>query len=1207
LRDLFRVSFRAILRRTQFDAAITEEKTMQNFLRSGRSVVWGCVALVAVVLTLGATTGWAQSFRGTILGTVTDSSGAAVVGAKVTARNVDTGIERTTTTNESGEFNIPELQIGAYKVTVEKDGFQAAVTSGVSVSVAESKRVDTTLKPGSVQQQVVVSGEDLAQVETTNDTLGTTLTATEVKDLPVNGRDYTKLIYLTPGVSGSPDQITDSPGSFGEFSMNGARGRSNNYLLDGTDMNDGFRNDPAINEAGVFGTPATILPIDAVQELRVESNFQPEFGRNAGAVVNIVTKSGTNQLHGTAIEYFRNNVLDARNFFNDVGTPQAPFRNNQFGGSLGGPIVKDKTFFFADYEGQREGVGVVSLACVPEGSGPNGALSPSDASNTVIAALLARNPWPAPNIPGVVSTSSGCPNGPNASVTAPSFNNIDSVIAKVDHNFNQSNFVSGRYYYGNSVQSFPLALTGGGILPGFDTNTPTRVQLVSLSYVRILSPTMENEARLGWNRFAEGFFPQDQAFHPSSIGLCAATSTADCAGSGSADSGLPVIDVSGFAQIGASHSDPRHRVDSNWQAFDNVSWKIGKHDIKMGYEYRRTSIQQNLETNFRGELEFDGSSSATGTPLGDFLSGFVDGTEGGESLGQSIRHTFENSHGLYIQDTYHLFPRLTLNAGLRWDYYGVISEKNDLFTNATSFDLADGTFNLTQVGQPGLGQLYKPDYGNFAPRLSLAWDPFGKGKTVIRSGFGIFYDAYSQDFFQGHLPFNCTFCPGPAYNPAGPAPIFSVSANGGTIVQGEPVFAAVASGAPASGDVFVVDRNLKTPYMENYNINIQEQLASKVVLQVGYVGSEGHRLFRFVDLNQPGNAAITASDIAFAATNDFSFPNPANPNGPPITGPCLTAGVPTGGPGCIMSAPRPFGNNAFGATFVNQEQTSAKSNYNSLQASLRVNGWHGITSIMNYVWSHSLDNASDGEDFVPNAAQPNDSTNPQGNYGNSNFDIRNRFTWIFAYNLPHMGGDWQRLKNGWGFDSTVTLQDGQPFQLNYNFEGDFDGSGENFGRPDVVGPIQYNSSNPFDFLNLNSFAIPCTPTAIALSGQDVTGTEQDCVPGTRHFGNEGRDSLRGPSFKQWDMAIYKNTAITERVTMQLRAEFFNLINHPNFSNPFLPAFIADAAQNGFTTANGREVGAGSYAIGATGDVGIGNPFLGGGGPRGIQLAAKFSF
>jgi hypothetical protein len=407
--------------------------------------------------------------------------------------------------------------------------------------------------------------------------------------------------------------------------------------------------------------------------------------------------------------------------------------------------------------------------------------------------------------------------------------------------------------------------------------------------------------------------------------------------------------------------------------------------------------------------------------------------------------------------------------------------------------------------------------------------------------------------------------------------------------------------------------------MENYNLNVQQQISSKVVLQVGYVGSQGHRLFRYVDLNQPNQAAIDAFDTSFAAANSYSVPNPNFPPTPPptLSGPCTA-----GGPGCINSGlnnsgvPRVYANNPYGAFFINQLQSNAHSNYNSLQTSLRVNGWHGITSVVNYVWSHSLDNASDSFDFEPNAAQPNDSTRPNLEYGNSNFDIRNRFTWIFAYDLPHRGGDWQKLKNGWGLNSTVSLQSGQPFQLNYNFEGDFSGSGEAFDRPDVVGPLQYNFSNPNEFLNLNAFATPCTPlsgaplvaweAAAANSSllASVNGPDQNCVPGTRHFGNEGRDSLRGPTFKQWDFAIYKNTQITEWLGMQLRAEFFNILNHPNFSNPFLPAFIADAAQQGIGT-NG--VSQGFYHLSATGDVGIGNPFLGGGGPRGIQLAAKFSF
>jgi hypothetical protein len=300
-------------------------------------VTRGFLALSLVFL--AATLAAGQTFRGTILGTVMDASGASVPGASVTVRNADTGLVRTSETQTDGSYRVPELPIGTYDVTIEKIGFRTSVTKAVQVSVAAERRVDAALELGEVRETVLVSGEALPQIETTSDTLGGTLTQETVKDLPLNGRDYTKVIYLNPGVAGSPDQITDSPGSFGEFSMNGARGRSNNYLLDGTDMNDGYRNDPAINQGGVFATPSAILPIDAVSDLRVLSNFEPEYGRNGGAVVNIVTKSGTNQFHGSAFEYFRNDALDARNYFDVTPAPKAPFHNNQFGGSLGGPII----------------------------------------------------------------------------------------------------------------------------------------------------------------------------------------------------------------------------------------------------------------------------------------------------------------------------------------------------------------------------------------------------------------------------------------------------------------------------------------------------------------------------------------------------------------------------------------------------------------------------------------------------------------------------------------------------------------------------------------------------------------------------------------------------------------------------------------------------------------------------------------------------
>src|SRR6202140_2839269 len=500
--------------------------------------------LLVVFVLLSAAMLMGQTFRGTILGTVTDPSGAVVAGATVKVRNVATGRERTTATSADGSYAVPEVPIGSYSVTVSLAGFQTAITSDVDVNVATERRVDVAFKTGQVTQVVEVSGGDLSQIETQSNELGGVLTQDTVKDLPINGRDYTKLIFLNPGVAGSPDQITDSPGSFGEFSMNGARGRSNNYLLDGTDMNDGYRNDPAINEGGVFAVPSAILPIGAIAEMSVISNFKPEYGRNAGAVVNIVTKSGSNDLHGELFEYFRNDALDARNFFNTTDQRRSPFHNNQFGGSLGGPIVKDKTFFYMNYAGQRETVGPLALACAPDPAQIAADILANGAPNPVTAAMLKF--WPAPNIPGTFGNPGppgtgedlGCPAGPNASLVTPSYNNLSSVIGKIDHYFNQNNILTGRYFFGDSTQSFPLALTAsGGQLPGFNTITPTRVQLVSLSYVHVFSPWLQNEARLGWNRFAEGFFPQDQSFHPSSIGLCAANSAVGGSNPGATRSG----------------------------------------------------------------------------------------------------------------------------------------------------------------------------------------------------------------------------------------------------------------------------------------------------------------------------------------------------------------------------------------------------------------------------------------------------------------------------------------------------------------------------------------------------------------------------------------------------------------------------------------------------------------------------------------------
>jgi len=1119
------------------------------------------IASLALILLFSSSFLTAQTFRGAIEGTVTDPSGAAVPGAKVTVTSPDTGLTREVETDNLGFYRVPELPLGTYSVTAAKTGFRTQTAKGVNVSVGASQRVDIPLSTGEVKESVVVTA-DIPLVETSGNNQGGVISAQQAEELPVNGRDYTKLLVLVPGAAGDPSGVADSPGSFGLFSVNGNRGRSNNYLLDGTDMNDGYRNLPSINEAGVFGTPATILPVDAIAELPVISGAEAEFGRNSGAIVNIVTKSGSNIWHGSLYEYFRNNALDARNFFNVEGTPKNAFHNNQFGGSLGGAIFPDKTFFFVAYEGQRESGGTPATTTVPttgdlaDFTGAGGTLNP------VISNLLARNPW---SIPGAVGgLAPGAGGGATIDVTNKFTNRVDSMIAKIDQNFRASDRLTGRYFFGDSDQSFPLGLVGGSSVPGYNTVTPTTVHVVSLSYTWVKSPRLLIEFRGGYNHFFETFLPQDSNFDPTTIGLNTEVTNPR-------DFGLPQVRVGGYSNIGATPGINRGRTDINSQIFNNYSYTTGSHGLKWGYEFRRTTIDQFFDAGYRSILRFQGfGTDDPATPWDDtvpifnFLAGTPTG--GRQARGTSDRNTAQNSHAFYIQDNWKLRPRLTLNLGLRWDYFGVIGEDKDRFS------IFDGTFGLRSVGR-----LYPRDLNNFSPRASFAWDVTGNNKTILRAGYGLFYDAFSHDFFIGQLPFN-TFNPGPAYNGIGADPIlFSQSGPVPLIVSGAPVFDPTTF---CGCDVFTVDQNIATPYVHNYNLNIEHEFTRSLAVQVGYVGSWGHKLFRYRDINQG------TTDAAGVFSQPFS-------------------GV------TLPSPPNPVGSTPF---YVNQFESSAESRFNALQISAKMRNWHGVTSTLNYTWSHSIDNASDGQDYVANASQPDNSFAPQREFASSNFDTRNRLTWNFTYEFPR--SEWAPL-NGWALNGILAVADGQPFTV-HSFES-FNGTQEFFERPDIIGNPRAGTSTPGAFLNLGAFAAPCNwdPTTELCSD----GT---AVPTGYHFGSEGRNAFVGPSFRNFDFSIVKNTKITEKVNMQLRADFFNLFNHPNFTNPLLPSFTVDMEFNDFVmhdptnsacnawlggtpTAGCRGIGQGLLPLTATPDVAIGNPFLGGGGARNIQLAVKFTF
>jgi outer membrane receptor protein involved in Fe transport len=1156
--------------------------------------------VLLVVSSLAVAPAGAQTFRGTILGTVTDASGATVPGAKVRVVNDNTGLARETQTSEDGSYAIPELPIGSYTVTVEKDGFQTSVTTGVRVEVAVERRVDATLQAGDVSQRIEVSGESLAQVETTSNILGGAFEAREILDLPVNGRDYQKLLFLVPGAAGDPSGGMDSPGSFGLVSVNGNRGRSNNYLLDGTDMNDGYRNLPAINQGGVFGTPGTVLPVEAIAEVRVLSNWEAEYGRNAGSVVNIVTNSGTNEFHGSVFEYFRNDALNARNFFNikrdpvsGTPIPKDDFSNHQFGAAVGGPLKKDRTFWYFTYEGQRERVGVTSQNQVPNVGDFDAAFNTlsggtsTPCAGTVIDCVTTNSAFVNPvilNLFNLCASDGRCSGGSdvwpaenvtgnpdfNAVTSAPARNNANSFIFKLDHNFTANHQLTGRYFFGDSDQSFPLGLSAGSNLPGNNTDSPIRAQLISVSYISVWTPNVVNEARFGWNLYQQDFFSQDRKVFGDpnvSLGMNNGVTLARAFG-------LPFIRVDGFAFLGSNVFNPRGRDSTNWHFIDGVSVKRGRHEWKFGYEFRRAAVDSFFDALHRGLLRFDGQ--VTGDPLADFLLGAPNSTNFGRTRvgrGNTERENSQNSHAVYAQDSWRLTPRFTVNLGLRYDFYGVINDEGN------NFSVYDPVAGL--VLRP---ELYNVDGNNFSPRVSLAWDLGGNGSTVLRAGFGMFYDAFPQDIVTGQFPWNCFLCPGVAHNPTGPNPVtLAAFPNVAVLSPGVDIWPAVGGD---QGDINTLDK-IDTPYVYNFNLNLQQQLGSKTMFQIGYVGSAGHKLFRIRDINTFDTATISALDIACAGG----------------------AGLPIG-LGCVYAG-KPFDNAAildpvnspFVPFYVNQLETTANSNFHSLQVSFLQRNWGGLTQQVNYRWSHAIDNASDGQDSIPNQSMPQDGTNPAGERGNSNFDQRHSFVWTATYDFPRWeAAGW--FGDGWQISGVVTISSGQPFHINNDFTDDYSGSQEFFDRPDIIAPPQYNRGNPSQFLSLTSFAVPCTLDPAG--GGNVFADA--CLAGSRHFGTLGRNSLRGPNFRNMDFSLVKITSFGERVKLHLRADVFNLFNHPNFANPWLPTFFAAAAAgdgSNISTAPGS-LGTltGFLPLTATVDVGLGNPILGGGGPRSIQFAFK---
>jgi len=1020
----------------------------------------------------------AQSFRGGIRGEVTDAHGLHVAGAKVVARNLGTSETREVTADGEGEYRFVEMPAGEYEVSAMAAGFEEVHAPQVRVEVGIETVVNLALSHVKGTEEQIIVVESVPLVETSDTTLSQVVDRTLVQELPLNGRDFGKLVALTPGVTVEGSGVAGSEKGFGQFNISGNRDRSNNYTLDGTDNNDPFFNNSALNQVGITGAPATLLPLDAIQEFNLQSQFGAEYGRNSGSVVNIITRSGSNDFHGSLYEYNRNSYFDARNYFNTSPNPQSRFNNNNFGGSVGGPVIKDKLFFFFAYEGQRERVGSDFNLTVPTqaqiATAKTEALGQDPTLNTApLDAIIALMPI----------TTDAVNNQLAYSVRDKNDNN--NLIGKADYRLSENNMLTARYAFGQSDQAFPLGSLGGfgsgSRISSFEQISPTRVQVLSTSWLTTFTPTRINEFRFGYSRFRTSFNSADATpgnanyIDPSKLGLDMGTNHV----------GLPEIDFNGTIEnLGATaYSVPRGRVSQTYQLLDDYTWVRGRHTLKFGGEYHRYDVQSFNDNLERGLLDvFNPGIDAN--PIVDSLIGFYLGDfSWSTDAGSTNRSTFNNNLGFFGQDEWRFRNNLTIIAGLRWEFIGPLGEKHNLLSNF------DASGNLVQVGSSTLPHVFNRDLNNFGPRLGISWSP--RNNTVVRVAYGIYYDYTPQN----NLIANYTTSAGVATNPVpslgmanSPYYVGGLNYNQGAWTGGAAagaVFTAPTPSQPYLQSIFVTPLNLRTPYVQSWNLNLQEQIGGTLAVEVGYVGSKGTKLTRLYDANQGRDSGIgTPAYAQWAAVDVFS--------------------------------------------------DSANSTYNGLQTTVRLQRFHGLSGFSTYTWSKSLDGASDGINFnFANAAFPQDSTNLKAEKGPSTFDTRHRWTTAVNYAVPTLGFLPHRIGADWQLNSIITVQSGRPINIvtdaggvNYNY----------VQRPDIltgVNPILSNWTPATGYLNPNAFAYP------AITATDPNG----------YFGNLGRDEIYGPGFWNYDFSASKNFQLREHRHLQFRAEFFNIFNHPNFALP----------------------------------------------------------
>jgi len=1171
---------------------------------------------------------FSQTTTGRILGTVTDQSGAGVSGASVVITDVQRDIKRTVTSDASGDYAAPELQPGVYKIRAEATGFKAVERPNIVVEVAEDLRVDIALPTGQISETVVVTDE-VPLVNSTSATLGGTLSNAEINDLPLNGRNYENLLQLRPGVTRYPG------GGFSTTSTNGLRAEDNAYFIEGLFNSEPYSGQAIINGAGIAGDSATILPIDSIQEFNVEELAPAEFGWKPGAVVNVGLKAGTNQIHGTAFAFGRDGVMDARNFFNTVPNAKLPRTLEQYGGSVGGAIVKDKVFFFGAYEGQMYDVGnsfggvtAPTTASLPAAQNCT-FLATGNCANSitdVIADLQAGGITPdaaSLNIAGcalaggaVTCNGTGFPANNTQSTTVtngfPNDVKVYNAIGKVDVSLSQNSRLSGMYFFGNNsgtVEDFPE------LQSKWRSDIHTRAQVVGGSWVWTPSPRWVNEARVGYSRLYQPTLPGDLNTPASAYGLNTGVS-------GAFTGGLPRIGFGGvFTGLGAFKWPKFQGPDSITQFVDHISYTAGNHSIKFGGDMHRNQVTNAAYGNARGSVTFlGGVLSGSSTPLEDFFAGLP--FKSSVEVGNPTLQLHNWAYGLFAQDDWRATKRLTLNFGLRYEYSTVVQEAHNLLGNF------DPNVGLVQVntGTNRISSLYKPDPTNFAPRFGFAWDTNGKGSTVVRGGVGMVYETIN---WQSFIAFNNAFGPGSVptgglYNGAQIDPGGTITTGNITVknflnpvpwdtpnapLYGNPV---VDCTPPNPCPVMTVSRNMSTPYVWNWSLSVQHAFTPNLTLEMAYVGNHGANQTGIRDINQPpvGSgwpAANVAACTADALTKGFyDTVNNANCQVAAEVGPYNTK--------------FPYLSNIF------QMANVYRSNYNGLQVTLNSRNYHGLSMVAGYTYAHALDDVGANWDFGYGSGLPQNAYNPGGEYANSDFDVRHRLTVSFTYAVPGKKGYGQALE-GWELNSIVTLQ--SPQHWGPMDEGtDAAGIGPLPVSPPAQSPIRWDFfGNPNDFKSTptgipyfagnNSPTNPtnnaaCNTKALAIDGGTPGAATESLAfhgcyqqgnsimipPPLGSFGTVSRNAFPDTGFKNVDFSVAKNFHFGERFRAQFRAEFFNIFNHPNLANPY-------GGQNGFGFNDPSAPGFGCGC--ATPDVAAANPVIGSGGSRAVQLGLKLIF